>query len=64
MELTIIVDYGEIFVKATYDLQGDGPLILHCFKIIDHLCIAIKMLDTHSPNAAAVVNNLSKGSVT
>ena len=49
MELAIIVDYGEIFVKATYNLEGDGPLIVPCFEIIDSLCIAIKILDSHFP---------------
>ena len=37
LELAIVIDYGENFVKATYDLEGDGPLILHCFEIIDIL---------------------------
>ena len=64
MELAIVIDYGENFVKATYDLEGDGPLILHCFEIIDTLCNAIKSLNSHSPNAEAVANDLSRGSVT
>ena len=64
MELAIVIDYGENFVKATYDLEGDGPLILHCFEIIDTLCNAIKSLDNHSLNAEAVSNDLSRGSVT
>ena len=42
MELVIIVDYGEIFVKETYDLEWDGPLIWHCFEVINSLCITIK----------------------
>ena len=29
MELAVIVDYGKIFVKATYDLKRDEHLILH-----------------------------------
>ena len=64
MELAVVIDYGENFVKATYDLEGDGPLIFHCFEIIDTLCIAIKRLDGRSPNAEAVANDLSKGSLT
>ena len=58
------LDYGENLVKATYDLEGDGPLIFHCFEIIDTLCIAIKRLDGRSLNAEAVANDLSKGSLT
>ena len=53
MELAVVIDYGENFVKATYDLEGDGPLI---FRIIDTLCIAIKRLEGRSPNAEAVAN--------
>ena len=64
MELAVVIDYGENFVKATYDLEGDGPLIFRCFEIIDTLCIAIKRLDGRSPNAEAVANDLSKGSLT
>ena len=30
-ELAAIVDAGEAFVKATYSLEGDGPLVFHCF---------------------------------
>ena len=64
MELAIVIDYGQNFLKATYDLEGDGPLILRCFEIIDTLCIAIKSLDSRSPNAEAVANKLSRGSIT
>lgn len=39
IELAIVIDYGKNFVKATYDLEGDGSLILRCFEIIDTLCI-------------------------
>ena len=64
MELAVVIDYGENFVKATYDLEDDGPLILHCFEIINILCIATKRLDSRSSNAVAVANDLSRGSVT
>lgn len=30
-ELAALVDVGEVFVKATYVLEGDGPLVLSCF---------------------------------
>ena len=64
MELAIVIDYGQNFVKATYDLEEDGPLILHCFEIIDTPCIAITSLDSYSPNAETVVNELSRRSIT
>ena len=34
MELAIAIDHGQNFVKATYDLEGDGPLILCCLKLL------------------------------
>ena len=62
MELEVVIDYGENFVKATYYLEGDGPLIFRCFEIID--TFSIKRLDGRSPNAEAVTNDLSRGSLT
>ena len=36
VELAITVDAGEPFVKATYFLEGDGPLVFSCYeKILD-----------------------------
>ena len=32
IELAIAVDSGEPLVKATYNLEGDGPLALLCYK--------------------------------
>ena len=29
MELTVTVDAMEPFVRATYDMEGDGPLVLY-----------------------------------
>ena len=34
MELAIPVDVGEVFVKATYNLEGDGPLALSTYEHI------------------------------
>ena len=33
IELAIAVDFGEPLVKATYNLKGDDPLALLCYKI-------------------------------
>ena len=33
MELAISVDVGNVFVKATYNLEGDGPLVLSHMNI-------------------------------
>ena len=32
LELAITIDFGEHFVKATYFLEGDGPLVLSCYE--------------------------------
>ena len=34
VELAVYVDAGEEFVKATYRLEGDGPLVFDCYEII------------------------------
>ena len=31
IELAAVVDAGEAFVKATYNLEGDDPLVLRCY---------------------------------
>ena len=38
LELSSIIDWGEHFVRATYILEGEGPLCLRCFKVIDNIC--------------------------
>ena len=35
LEVAAIADWGEHFVKATYVLEGDGPLVLKCYEVID-----------------------------
>ena len=34
LELAITIDVGEHFLKATYFLEGDGPLVLSCYDIL------------------------------
>ena len=41
VELAITVDVGEPFVKATYRLEGDGPLVLSAYEEIAELRVAI-----------------------
>jgi hypothetical protein len=52
VELAVNVDVGEIFVKATYDLEGDGPLALECYEKIIGVRHSIQVC--HWPNTAAV----------
>ena len=38
IDLAATVDFGEVFVKACYFLEGDGPLALACYEQIEQLC--------------------------
>ena len=60
IELAAIVDAGEAFVKATYNLEGDGPLVLRCYEILSTLTASIQV--GHYPNVQAVARTLSGGS--
>ena len=42
VELAVIVDTGEHFVKATYTLEGNGLLVYTCFEILSGLNAAIQ----------------------
>lgn len=44
MELAITIDFGEPFVKATYKLEGDGPLALSAYEEITTLNSVISFL--------------------
>lgn len=48
MELATIVDVGEYFVKATYNLEGDGALVLQCYEEIVKVRVALQA--AHYPN--------------
>ena len=56
IELAAVVDAGKNFVKATYNLEGDGPLSLSCFQVIEELEASIHT--SHNPNLDAVVRKL------
>ena len=45
------MDVGEPFVKATYRLEGDGPLVLSVYEEIAALRVAIS--HQYYPNAVA-----------
>ena len=57
MELVITVDAMEPFVKATYRLEGDGPLMLKAYEEIATLSAWI--LNQHYPNTKAVAKTLT-----
>ena len=56
LELAITIDFGEHFVKATYFLEGDGPLVLSCYEklsAVARACQAPQFPNVH-PVAAAI----------
>ena len=59
MELAIMVDTMEPFVKPTYILEGDGALALTTYGQIDALYQSIAL--QHYPNVSAVAKKLSNG---
>ena len=52
LELASPVDVGEVFVKATCILEGDGPLVLSCFETLQGICNSCQ--NVHLPNVHAV----------
>ena len=56
LELAAIVDWGDHFVKATYILEGDGPLCFKCYEVIETILGAIHA--AHCPNLQAIAKKL------
>ena len=53
IELAVIVDVGEPFVKACYNLEGDGPLAPVCYEMLSSVRASVQV--KHWPNTQAVV---------
>ncbi len=59
IELAAIIDAGTPLVKATYNLEGDGPLVLQCH---DQICTVLNAIQTaHYPNVTAIAEKLAAG---
>ena len=58
LELEAIIDVGESFVKATYALEGDGPLVFSCFERLQGVSNACQ--NVHLPNVHAVAVSIVK----
>ena len=58
LELAVVIDAGEPFVMATYNLEGDGALAFKCYEIYTSLLSAIEL--QHYPNLTAVAKKLSR----
>ena len=59
VELTIIVDAMEPFVKATYALEGDGSLVLVAYQRLSALYNHVS--SQYYPNLVAAAKHLSVG---
>lgn len=57
IEMAIVIDISVHFVKATYNLEGVGPLTLTCYEVITALSVAVNQV--HYPNTQAVVKRLT-----
>ena len=57
LELASIVDWGKVFVEATYILEGDGPLAFTCYEIMQTIVSAIQVANTF--NVDAIVKSIS-----
>ena len=61
VELAIVVDFGVHFVKTTYLLEGDSPLVFQCYKAIMSLTTTVNLF--HYPNLSAVARELSNNNL-
>ena len=61
MELAVIVDAGVQFVKATYYLEGDGPLIFSCYERLSAVSNAIGV--ANFPSTSAIAREIANGDV-
>ena len=61
MELAITVDAMEPFVKATYNLEGDGSLIFKAYE--ETAMLSAGILNQHYPNTNAVAKSLTTTSI-
>ena len=59
MELAVTIDAGEPFVKATYRLEGDGPLV---FSVCEEISNArATVFNEYYPNVSGVAINHAGG---
>ena len=59
MELAAVVDAGVSLVRATYNLEGDGPLVLECYEIMSTVVASIQA--GFYPNVEVVSRKLCPG---
>lgn len=42
LKLASVAYWGEVFVKATYNLEGDGPLFFTCYEEVQKVIAAVR----------------------
>ena len=62
IELAVTVDAMAAFVKATYNLEGDGPLALMAYECVR--CLYAHITTEYFPNVSAVAKHLVNGNQT
>ena len=62
LELAVTIDLGQHFVKATYYLESDGPLVFSCYEKLKAVAEACQT--PHFPNVGAVVVSIANQDVT
>jgi len=46
LELAAVIDWGEVIVKATHNLEGDGPLSFTAYEEVNTVAAAIRVAHT------------------
>lgn len=54
IQLEAVVDVGVHFVKATYHLEGDGPLIFSVYSTLQEVASACASAESTLPNVSAI----------
>ena len=57
IEMAAVVDAGKEFVKATYNLERDGALVLECYERVQAVFASIHV--SHYPNVDAIIQTLT-----
>ena len=57
LELAPVIDRGEVSVKATHNLEGDGPLSFTAYEEVQTVVAAIR--EAHTPNTEAMIHSMS-----
>ena len=61
IEIAVAVDRLDPSVRASYTLEGDGPLVLHCYDLINMLQCSV--VTTHYPSTNAIAESLARSNV-